>query len=170
MFFPFIPLNISCSSLLAWRVSADTSAVILMGIPLYIFCCFSYFFFVLNFCPFDLYVFHCVSPWVFPVWDSLCFLSLSDSFPILGMFLTIISSNTFSGLSFSLVLLGLLWCRCWYTESCPRDLLYATRGFSFSCLYSFLWQWFSPLCLPPHLFILLPLLPCYWFLLVYFSF
>ena len=51
-----------------------------MGIPLYVFCCFSYFFFVLNFCPFDSYVFHCVSPWVFPVWDSLCFLSLSEWF------------------------------------------------------------------------------------------
>ena len=39
--FSFITLSMSCHSLLAWRVSIDRSAVILMGIPLYIICCFS---------------------------------------------------------------------------------------------------------------------------------
>ena len=39
-FFPFNTLNISCHSLLACRVSIERSAVILMGIPLYVICCF----------------------------------------------------------------------------------------------------------------------------------
>ena len=39
-FFPFITLNMSCHSLLACRVSAERSAVNLMGIPLYVICCF----------------------------------------------------------------------------------------------------------------------------------
>ena len=40
-FFPFITLNMSCHSLLACRVSAERSAVNLLGIPLYVICCFS---------------------------------------------------------------------------------------------------------------------------------
>ena len=40
-FFPFITLNISCHSLLACRVSAERSAVNLMGVPLYVICHFS---------------------------------------------------------------------------------------------------------------------------------
>ena len=39
-FFPFITLNISCHSLLASRVSAEKSADNLMGIPMYVICCF----------------------------------------------------------------------------------------------------------------------------------
>jgi len=35
-FFPFSPLNISCHSLLACRVSAERSAVKHMGFPLYV--------------------------------------------------------------------------------------------------------------------------------------
>ena len=38
-FFPFITLNMSCFSLLACRVSAERSAVYLMGITLYVICC-----------------------------------------------------------------------------------------------------------------------------------
>ena len=38
---PFSTLNISCHSLLAWRVSAERSAVERMGFPLYVTCCFS---------------------------------------------------------------------------------------------------------------------------------
>ena len=44
----------------------------------------------------------CVSPWVFPVWNSLCFLNLSVLFSILGKFSVIFFSNIFFGL-FSLV-------------------------------------------------------------------
>ena len=40
-FFSFITLCMSCHSLLARRVSIERSAVILMGIPLCVICCFS---------------------------------------------------------------------------------------------------------------------------------
>ena len=40
-FFPFNTLNISCHSLLAYRVSAERSAVKCMGFPLCVTCCFS---------------------------------------------------------------------------------------------------------------------------------
>ena len=40
-FFSFIILSMSCHSLLAWRVSIERSAVILMGIYLYVIYCFS---------------------------------------------------------------------------------------------------------------------------------
>ena len=40
-FFPFITLNILCHSLLACRISVEKSADNLMGIPLYVICCFS---------------------------------------------------------------------------------------------------------------------------------
>ena len=40
-FFSFITLSMSCHSLLAWRVSIERSAVILMGIPLCVICCLS---------------------------------------------------------------------------------------------------------------------------------
>ena len=39
--FSFITLSMSCHSFLAWRVSIERSAVILMGIPLCVICCFS---------------------------------------------------------------------------------------------------------------------------------
>ena len=39
--FSFITLSMSCHSLLAWRVSIERSAVILMGILLCVICCFS---------------------------------------------------------------------------------------------------------------------------------
>ena len=40
-FFPFITLNMSCHTFLACRVSAERSAVNLMVILFYVFCCFS---------------------------------------------------------------------------------------------------------------------------------
>ena len=40
-FFSFITLSMSCHSLLAWRVSIERSAVIFIGIPLCVICCFS---------------------------------------------------------------------------------------------------------------------------------
>ena len=39
--FSFITLSMSCHSLFAWRVSIERYAVILMGIPLCVICCFS---------------------------------------------------------------------------------------------------------------------------------
>ena len=31
-------------------------------------------------CHFDYFVFQCVLPWVYPVWDPLCFLDLANYF------------------------------------------------------------------------------------------
>ena len=93
-FFHFITLNISCHSLLACKVFVEISADSLMGFPLYVICHFSlsYFIFVFNFCQFDYYVSWCVSPWVYPAWDCVCFQTwLTIFFPMLGKFSTIIS-------------------------------------------------------------------------------
>ena len=80
IFFPFSSLNISCHSHLACRVSAERSAVKLMGFSLFVTfsspCCFSYSFLVFSLCQFDQYVSWSVSPWVYPIWDSLCLLDL----------------------------------------------------------------------------------------------
>ena len=100
-FFSFITLSMSCHSLLAWRTSTERSAVILMGIPLWVICCFSlaafnicslYLVFIglINMC---LGVFHLgfilfVTLWVSWTWVAI-------SFPILGKFSTIISSSYF---------------------------------------------------------------------------
>ena len=74
----------SWHSLLTCRVSIERSAVNLMGILLYVICCFS----LAAFNIFSLYLifdslinvsWH-VSLWVFPVWYSLCFLDLIDYF------------------------------------------------------------------------------------------
>ena len=90
-FFPFITLNISRHSLLACRVSVEKSADSLIGVPLYVvifFLLFKYFIF-LNFCQFDYHVSQCVPPWIYPSWDSWCFLDLADDlfpFPCLRSF------------------------------------------------------------------------------------
>ena len=44
-----------------------------------------------------LYVFQCVPPWIYSVWDSVHFLDLIFSCLILGRFSSISSSNIFSG-------------------------------------------------------------------------
>ena len=71
----------------------------LMGVSLYVICCFSLsafyiFIFLFNFCQFDYCVSQCVPPWVYPVWDS-GFLGFRELFfsPILRKFSTIISSS-----------------------------------------------------------------------------
>ena len=82
--FPFITLNISYHSLLACRIAPDKSAVKCMELPCMLFVIFPLFiltfFFVFNFFQFDYYVSRLVSPWVYPAWDSLCFLDLGGYF------------------------------------------------------------------------------------------
>ena len=75
----------SCHCHLACRVSAEISAIKLMGFPLYVICCFSLaafnmFSLCLSFDSLIKYVLWHVSPWIFPVWDSLYFLDLINYF------------------------------------------------------------------------------------------
>ena len=72
----------SCHSLLVCRVSAERSAVNLMGIPLYVICYFS----LATFNTFSLYLIFdslinmYLAPCIYPVWDSLHFLDLFNYF------------------------------------------------------------------------------------------
>ena len=105
-FFPFITLNISCHSLLACGVSNQQ-------IAWWEFPCMLFVIFPLLFLLFYLrsLIFvsliamcGCAPPWVYPAWDSLCFLDLvTISFPMFGKFLAIIFSNIFSDLSLLLL-------------------------------------------------------------------
>ena len=60
----------------------------LSGFPLYVVLLFSLvafnilclLFYVFNFCQFDYCVSWCVPPWVYPAWDTLCFLDFADFF------------------------------------------------------------------------------------------
>ena len=101
-YFFFIVLSMSCHSLLAWRVSIERSAVILMGIPLCVICCFSLaafnmcslcliFINLINMC---LGVFHLGIILFGTLWVSWTWVIIS--FLILGKFSTIISSSIFS--------------------------------------------------------------------------
>ena len=82
-FFPFFAFNISSHSLLACTVSAKKSSDSLMGIPLFIICCFSFLAFnvfsVLSFCQFDYCLSRHVPPSFNSIWDHLHFLDLGDS-------------------------------------------------------------------------------------------
>ena len=100
--FSFITLSMSCHSLLAWRVSIEKSAVILIGIPLCVICCFSLSAFnicslcsifvnLINMC---LGVFHLGFILFRTLQVSWTWVIIS--FPILEKFSTIISSSIFS--------------------------------------------------------------------------
>ena len=81
-FFPFITLNIWCHSLLAYRVSVGKSADRLMGVPLFVICCFSFAAFNILSLIFVILIAVCLG--VFPfgliLHGSLCFLDLGDCF------------------------------------------------------------------------------------------
>ena len=117
--FFFITLNMSCHPLLAWWVSIERSAVILMGLPLCVICCFSLAAFnicslclifvnLINMC---LGVFHFGFILFGTLWVSWSWVIIF--LPILGKFSIIISWSISHGLSFCLLLLVLLWFECW---------------------------------------------------------
>ena len=102
-FSPFSTLYLSCHSLLACKASAEKSAVNLMGVPLYVICHYSLFAFN-NFSLSLIFVnllTMCLG--IFLLWfilpGTLCtsWTWVAISFPMLGKFSTIISSNIFSG-------------------------------------------------------------------------
>ena len=95
-------LSMSCHSLLAWRVSIKRSAVILMGIPLYVLCYFSLAAF--NICSLCLIFVNLINMCLgvfclrFILFGTLwvSWTSVIISFLILGMFSTIIPPSIFS--------------------------------------------------------------------------
>ena len=92
-----------CHSLLSCRISAERSAVNLLGVPLYVICHFS----LVAFSNFSLSLIFanlitmCLSVFLlgFILYGTLCasWTWVAISFPVLGKFSTIISSNVFSG-------------------------------------------------------------------------
>ena len=55
--------------------------MLLVAFPLLLFpCCSQYSSFVFSLCQFNQHMSWCVSPWVYPVWNSLCLLDLIDYF------------------------------------------------------------------------------------------
>ena len=112
--FSFITLSMPCHSLLACRVCIERSAVILMGIPLCVICCFSLAAF--NICSLCLIFVNLINMYLgvfhlgFILFGTLCvsWTWVIISFPIFGSF-QLLSPQGFShGLSFCLLLLGLL--------------------------------------------------------------
>ena len=100
--FSFITLSMPCHSLLACSVFIERSAVILLGNPLCVICCFSLAAFhicslclifvnLMNMC---LWVFHLGFILFGTLWVSWTWVIIS--FPILGKFSTIVSSRIFS--------------------------------------------------------------------------
>ena len=119
--FSFITLSMSCHFLLAWRMSIERSAVIIMGIPLCVICCFSLTAF--NICSFCLIFVNLINMCLgvfhlgFIVFGTLCvsWTWVIIYFPILGNFSTIISSSIFSWSFFwssssGTTMIWMLWC------------------------------------------------------------
>ena len=163
----------SCHSLLACRVSVEKSADSLMGVPLYVICCFSLVAF--NILSLSLIFVSLVTMclgvfllgFILPGTFCACWTWLTIPFPMLGKFSTIISSNISSG-PFSLSFPPIMWMFMLLMLS-QRSLFSCLHFFSFFILYSVLRQWFPPFCPPCHLPMLLPQLFCYGFPLVYYS-
>ena len=160
--FSFSALSMSCHSFLSWRVSIERLTVILLGIPLCVICCFSLadfnicslcltFVNLINMC---LGVF-CLGFILFRTfWVSWTWVIIS--FPILGKFSA--SPQVLShGLSFHLLLLGLLWFECWGIYHCPRGLWGCPYFFQFFFPpFPLFFNIFLPFYLLPHLSYLLP--------------
>ena len=131
----------SCHSLLACGASAEKSVVYLMGVPLYVICHFS----LVAFSNFSLSLIFvnlitvCLGVFLlgFILPGTLCasWTWVTVSFPRLGKFLTVISSNIFSG-PFSLSSpSGTPICECCCVSCCPRGLLGCLHFFSLFFLY-----------------------------------
>ena len=108
------------------------------------------------------------SPCIYSIRYPLCFLYLSEWFPshiraVLGLYLFKFLLQSFlsplSGIPITWMLVNLML---------SQHSLRLSSFFSFFFLYSVPHQWFTPVCLPSCLFVLLLPVLCYCFLLVEF--
>ena len=166
-FFPFITLNVSCHSLLACRVSIEKSVDSLAGVPLYVIC---HFILLLIFY-LSLIFLSLITMFLrmFLLPGTLCFLDLVDY--LLSCVQEVFrysSSNIFSG-PFSLSspsgtpIMWMLMCLMLF----QRSLRLSSFLFILASIFCSEAVGFPPFHPLGHLSILLPLLFCYWFLLVY---
>ena len=159
---PFV--NISCHSLLAYRVSAEKAADNLMEIPLYAFCCVSL---VSNFLLLWL-----ISASV----DSSLGLSCVGLSELPGLsWLCSHVWKVFDYHLFKYFLRPFFFLFFWDSYNVSTDAFNAVQEVSETTLISFPSFWFILFCgsdfhhcLPDQLLVLLSHLFCYWFLLVYF--
>ena len=159
-------------SLLAWRVSANRSAVECMGFPMYVTCCFSLAAFsILSLCLiFVSLISMCLSVFLlgFILYGILYapWTWLTISFPNLGKFSTIISSKIFSypfffSSSTGTLIIWLLMQLILSLRSLRLSSLRLTEdSLHFFLLYSALQQLFLPFYHPAHFSILLPQVFC----------
>ena len=172
-FSPFNTLNISCHSLLAYRVSTERSAVKRMEFLLYVPCCFSLVAFnILSLCLiFVSLIRMCLGMFLlgFILFGTLC-----DSWTWIDYYLLhvgeIFNYNLFKNFLIPFLLLFFFWdpynLNVGAFDIMP-EVSETILFFSFFLLYSALQKSFPPFYLPAHWLILLQIFCC-WFLLEYF--
>ena len=136
-----------------------------MGIPLCVICCFSLAAF--NICSLCLIFVNLIniSPWVYPIWNSLCFLDLGDYF--LPYFREVF--NYYLLKDFLMVFLFVFFFWDSYNSNVgafnivPEVSEIVLISFNSFFFFSSLFHLFLPFYLLPHLSCLLPLLFYCWF-------
>ena len=175
--FSFITLSMSCHSLLAWRVSIEISAVILMGMPLCVICCFSLAAF--NICSLCLIFVNlinmCLGVFLLELilFGTLCisWTWVIISFPVLGKLSTLISSSIFS---WSFFFVFFFWnsykSNVWVFHivlEVSEIVLISFNSFFFLPLW-FIYFYYSIFYLTPLFYYLLPP-ECFWSHLLHYS-
>ena len=149
----------SCYSLLASRISVEKSVVVLMRIPLYVFC-FWYLIFVL--CVWSLLIWLICAlgglPWLYPVCNSLGFLELSDYFlPQNG---EVFKYNVLKYLLMPFLFVFFFWYSYDSNVGAFNFVLEVSESalisFNSFFLFSSPFHLFPPFYLPAHLFYLMP--------------
>ena len=112
-----------CHSLLAWRASIERSAVILMGISLYVICCFCLGAFnICSLCLIFVSLINMCSTFGLSCLGLPGFHGCTWLFPssLYGNFWLLFPQIFSHALSFCRLLLGHLWLECWDIQHCPK--------------------------------------------------